>query len=121
MKLRIKGNSVRLRLSKTDVSIICNKGLLKDKTSFGKNIFIYTLESAKDAENLSAVFSDSKMTIYIPEIFLKDWEKNDVIGFDNGVKRGSDELFILVEKDFQCIDETEEDQSDNFENPSKAC
>jgi len=27
----------------------------------------------------------------------------------------------LVEKDFICLDETTEDQSDNYENPNKTC
>jgi hypothetical protein len=28
-------------------------------------------------------------------------------------------LYLLVEKDFVCLDETSEDQSDNYENPNK--
>ena len=27
------------------------------------------------------------------------------------------EIFILIEKDFKCLDNTEEDQTDNFANP----
>jgi len=30
-------------------------------------------------------------------------------------------LYLLIEKDFKCLDETTEDQSDNFENPNIAC
>jgi len=30
-------------------------------------------------------------------------------------------LYLLLEKDFVCLDETHEDQADNFENPNKTC
>ncbi len=122
MKLRIKGNSVRYRLTKTDVKNLCSEGYLHDKTSFGKNSFEYALQSKSDIENLSADFSDNKITVSIPQSFLQNWEANDTIGFDSKMKiNENDELSILIEKDFQCLDETEEDQSDNFENPSNAC
>ena len=31
------------------------------------------------------------------------------------------ELFLLVEKDFVCLDNTFEDQSDNYPNPNAHC
>jgi hypothetical protein len=30
-------------------------------------------------------------------------------------------LFLLVEKDFVCLDNTVEDQSDNYPNPNAVC
>jgi hypothetical protein len=31
------------------------------------------------------------------------------------------ELFLLIEKDFVCLDNTFEDQSDNYPNPNAVC
>jgi len=31
------------------------------------------------------------------------------------------QLHLLLEKDFVCLDNTAEDQSDNYPNPNKAC
>ena len=43
-------------------------------------------------------------------------------GFENNMDFGDGkQLFLLIEKDFVCLDETIEDQSDNYENPSKTC
>ncbi len=120
MKLRIKGNSIRLRLTKSDVEKICNSSYLEEVTSFGENTFKYCLQSLDNLEKLSAEFKAGTITVYIPSSFVKDWDKNDIVGFDSG-SIDKNELFILVEKDFKCLDETTEDQSDNFENPHTTC
>ena len=36
------------------------------------------------------------------------------------IGKGKD-LFLLIEKDFVCLDHTFEDQSDNYPNPNKLC
>ena len=121
MKLRINGNSIRLRLSKPEVEKLSVDAYLEEHTSFGSNTFSYALQS-KDGDELSADFDGNKITVFIPEIFIKDWAANNVIGF-NATKQVSDAepLYILVEKDFKCLDEVTEDQQDNYENPNKTC
>ncbi len=120
MKLRIKGNSIRLRLSKPEVEKLPVAQYLEERISFGNNIFRYALQVKDAGDELSADFDGGKITVFIPETFIKDWAVNDVTGF-NIVEQVSDteSLYILVEKDFKCLDETTEDQSDNFENPAK--
>ena len=122
MKLRIKGNSIRLRLSKPEVEKLAVAKYLEERTSFGRKTFSYALQIKDAGDELSADFKGSKITVFIPEIFIKDWAVNDVIGF-NATKKVSDaeSLYILVEKDFKCLDEVTEDQKDNYENPNKTC
>jgi hypothetical protein len=122
MKLRIKGNSLRFRLSKTDVAKLAVAKYLEERTSFGSNTFGYALQIEDAGDELSADFDGSKITVFIPEIFIKGWAVNDVVGF-NVTKQVSkaESLYILVEKDFKCLDEVTEDQQDNYENPNKTC
>ena|SRR5688572_23556750 len=122
MKLRIKGNSLRLRLSKPEVEKLVITKYIEESTSFGNNIFSYALQCKDGDDKLSADFDGGKITVLIPEIFIKDWAINNVTGF-NSIARVNDAeaLSILVEKDFRCLDETTEDQSDNYENPNKTC
>jgi hypothetical protein len=122
MKLRIKGNSLRLRLSKTDVEKLVVAKYLEERTSFGSNTFGYALQIKDAGDEVSADFDGSKITVFIPEIFIKGWAVNDVVGF-NVTKQVSkaESLYILVEKDFKCLDEVTEDQQDNYENPNKTC
>jgi hypothetical protein len=105
-------------LTKTEVEKLCSNSILEESTSFGKNEFRYILRSKDDASELTAKFENETMTVFIPAAFIKDWSTNDVVGFNSS---NNSPLHILVEKDFKCLDETTEDQSDNFENPHVTC
>lgn len=120
MKLRLKGNTIRLRLSKKEVETLALEGLITEKTHFGDTVFVYQLKK-DDNSNLKAVFQHTELTVYIPHGFANDWPHNTIIGIDNRLPDGSfPDLYILIEKDFKCLDNTEEDQADNYDNP-KAC
>lgn len=123
MKLRIKGNSVRIRISKTEVERFCTEGYLEEKTDFGNSSLVYALQGLDGIPGLSADMSEGKITMYVPASLLKDWAANDVVGYDNNMDlAGGDQLYLLLEKDFKCIDApAHEDQSDNYENPHKTC
>ena len=122
MKLRIKGNSLRLRLTKSDVEKLAAEKEIEEKTSFPSNTLNYSLKCKINISELTADFSDNKIIISIPDAFVKDWASDENVGFDSEIKKGSSEsLYILVEKDFQCLEKTSEDQSDNYTNPNKAC
>ena len=122
MKLRIKGNSIRIRLTRTEVEKFVNTGYLEEQTSFLENKFIYALQSMNDINEMAASFGQNKISIFVPANLLVDWPQNDVIGFNSNMPlTTTDSLYILIEKDFICLDETTEDQSDNYENPNKTC
>lgn len=120
MKLRIKGNSLRLRLTKSDVSKLAKDGIVEEKTHFVNSELTYSLESSKIAHKISASFKSNAIKIIIPVLLIENWPTNHIISFDEYLnEKDRHSLHILVEKDFMCIDETTEDQSDNFENPAK--
>ncbi len=120
MKLRIKGNSIRLRLSKPEVETLALEGVIKEQTDFANKSFVYCLKKDKGSE-LKASFHNNELVVLIPGEFAHDWPGDNSIGIDNKLVDGSlPELYILIEKDFKCIDDTTEDQSDNYDNP-KTC
>ena len=122
MKLRIKGNSLRIRLTKTEVSILADTGHLEEQTSFPNKLFTYSLQKNKDIQELSATFTDNKITMFVPASFVNDWPGNNVTGLNTKMPISETEsLYLLIEKDFVCLDETTEDQSDNYKNPNKNC
>lgn len=122
MKLRIKGNSIRFRLSKSEVSKLSATGYLEEQTSFGDKQFVYALQTAESANELYANLDLNKMTMFVPNKLVKDWPDNNVVGFDASIALpDGSKLFLLLEKDFACLDHTTEDQSDNYENPNKVC
>lgn len=112
MKIRFKGNSLRYRLTRSDVAELAKDGYIYDVVNFGDNALIYSIKLTYD-EQLSAAYKNNTITLFMPEKMIAEWLNTDKVGFEN--KNGS--IYLLVEKDFTCLDNTEEDQSDNFPNP----
>ena len=122
MKIRIKGNALRLRLSKTDLRTLEQNNTVTEKISFGINELVYELKSVHTSDTVSANFEDNKISILIPAEFSTGWNKNEIVSIDAKQNIGNGEtLYILVEKDFQCLDKTTEDQTDYFINPNTTC
>jgi hypothetical protein len=112
MKIRIKGNSLRYRLTRSDVAAIIKDGRLEDHTEFGHQTFSYALQTTTDYD-LTATFHENRITLFVPHTMIDKLANTDEVGFEN--EQGK--LFLLVEKDFTCLDEVSEDQSDNYPNP----
>ena len=114
MKLRIKGNSLRIRLTKTEVNIIANTGYLEEETLFSNNKFMYALQRVDEGNELSAALEENKMIIFVPSSLTKEWPTNNIIGFNAEMPVADNKtLFLLIEKDFVCLDETTVDQSED--------
>lgn len=116
MKIRIKGNSIRYRLTKTDVERFSNNGYLQEQTVFGHSVLTYALQ-VFDSNELSASFEDNKITIFMPATMAESWVTTDKVGFEEI----NTPLHLLIEKDFKCLDNVAEDQSDNYPNPLLHC
>ena len=123
MKIRIKGNSIRYRLSKTDIGNFEKNGFVEEKTEFlNSQFFYYRLEKKLDIANIEASFSNNRICVFVPEKIAKEWTTTDIISFDNKMNIGNGkELSLLIEKDFVCLEHTFEDQGDNYPNPNKVC
>jgi hypothetical protein len=112
MKIRIKGNSLRYRLTKTDVEQFTLNGYIEETINFGSQTLTYALERSKNS-GLMAIFDHNKITLLMPIPMATEWNSTERVGFE-GIDK---ELFLLVEKDFKCLDNVAEDQSDNYPNP----
>ena len=110
------------RLTKSEVKKLAETGYLEEQTMFANNKFVYALQSTDTVNELSATLNTNKITMVVPAAFIKNWPANNVIGFNANMPVAENEsLYLLLEKDFVCLDETTEDQSDNFDNPNKTC
>ena len=123
MKIRIKGNSVRFRLSKPELGFLAKHGYLEEKTEFATNTFCYAIQRLFDGKTLDASFTGNKLTMFVPNQMVEDWVNTDVVGFSNHLSVDENKtLSLLIEKDFKCTDnEVSEDQSDYFDHPEKNC
>ncbi|SDR02539.1 DUF7009 family protein [Flagellimonas zhangzhouensis] len=118
MKIRIKGDSIRFRLTKTEVETFCSTGVFSETTHFGNSEFTYKLQAKDGITSMEAEFSNNTITLFVPKYECSNWATSDKVGYQNMMSlKNSKELSLLLEKDFACLDNTTEDQSDNYPNP----
>jgi len=67
MKIRIKGNSIRYRLTKTEVETFCKVGFYEERTEFRDQSFKYVLHSKENISHLGADFKKGTISMYLPE------------------------------------------------------
>ena len=121
MKIRIKGNSIRYRLTQTEVQTLSKEGILTEETCFGpeeNQKLLYSVEAKQGIPHLDAAFQHNRITLYIPGQDAGEWPTSERVGFQHHLQVTPEtSLFLLLEKDFVCLDDVAEDQSDNYPNP----
>ncbi len=120
MKLRIRDNSVRLRLTRGEVDALRDKGIVSATTEFpGGRSFRYRVESSPACITPAALFSDNTITVNLPETAVLAWATTEQVSLSGDqVLDDGHTLNVLVEKDFACLAPREgEDESDMFPHP----
>lgn len=120
MKLRMLDDSIRLRLSRTDVTLADEVGVVEGRTRFPDgSVFVFALESRRSGK-AEASFADGRIVVRLPAADVGRWAGDDTavsLETDVDLPDGG-RLKLLVEKDFQCLTaRPDEDQSDLFVNP----
>jgi hypothetical protein len=121
MKLRIRGDSIRLRLTKTDVATLVEKGTVGESMRMAPGAsFEYRLTADGAAQDARVSLAGSVLEVRLPRNQIKAWAKSNEVGIETRQKNGSQEgLLVLVEKDFPCLTaRPNEDDSDAFDRPN---
>ncbi|MBX2922147.1 MAG: hypothetical protein KF746_08145 [Chitinophagaceae bacterium] len=116
MKIRIKGNSLRYRLTRSEIARLWSEGALEERTELPGKAFVYAIATTNN-EALSADFIGDRIVLNMSKEMINELYNTNKVGFEDR----SGAVSLLVEKDFVCIENTEEDQSDNYPNPSLTC
>lgn len=123
MKLRIKGNSIRLRLLRSEVDRFAADGRISDEVRFGGAELRYSLSMSDEIDSITVEFSHNEVAVLVPSAAARDWATGDAVGLETERQIGSGEsLSILIEKDFACVDRPDDpDRVDAFPNPKVVC
>ena len=119
MKLRIKGSSLRLRLTQGEVQQLEAQGEVAEQVQFGGGARLtYRLRTdLKDAE-ISATYGDNVIDIRIPEKAALTWARTDQVTLSHVEPVTDGELRVVIEKDWNCLaPRSDEDESDSFPHP----
>ncbi len=122
MKLRIKGNTLRLRLTQGEMRSLAERGVVEDRTEFpGGAALVYRLRDDIKNDSITASYSASLMEVRIPRAMVDRWHGTDLVTLSGTQPLPAGELAIVLEKDFACLGPREgEDESDNFPHPLAA-
>ncbi|MFQ3364264.1 MAG: hypothetical protein ACI883_001240 [Candidatus Azotimanducaceae bacterium] len=122
MKLRMLGDSLRLRLTMSETQSIGEGQSVAETTSFPDgSVMAYVLSVA--GEQVSAGMAmhqgQHQLLIKIPLSLAEHWSHSTDVGLGGDEPLYIDGLQILIEKDFDCVSPRLGDEGrDTFPNPS---
>ncbi|NNF22589.1 MAG: hypothetical protein HKN67_11665 [Saprospiraceae bacterium] len=101
----------------SDINDLLDKRSCTSKTQLPEVPLIFSL-AARAGENISLKISDHEYQFEIPNQLIDLLADDQQVGFEGYLSGNSAEgLLIKVEKDFKCLTERKEDESDLFKNP----
>ena len=122
MKLRMEGNSIRLRLGRSDLAEFAGHGQIEEELSFpGGRRLVYGLEVSNASDRPSAALHEIpigvRLVVHLPESWVGGWADSDRVGFESQIPlEDGNRLTILVEKDLECRHRPKKEQ-DAFPHP----
>lgn len=107
MKLRIQADTLRLRLTQSEVQQFATTGNVEEVISFGVTAgqqLIYALTQKADIDVPELTFSLNRLTVWVPTALASAWTATDQVGFSQDIPlEDGRTLGVLVEKDFACL------------------
>ena len=121
MKLRIKANSLRLRVSRSELARFQAGGRIEETIHFTaapEATLTYALESALKPSPVTVRYRSREVTVILSKDRASIWGEQSEVGVYSTLDMGAaGSLEVAVEKDFACFDRSDEGNSDTFVNP----
>ena len=113
---------MRLRVSRSEAARLIQKGRLQEAIQFAPEDFAkltYALELSAVAMEMMLRYWPQEITFTLPNLEARQWFQSDRVGFYREVGVGNETLAMAVEKDFACLDGSEAESEDAYENPNR--
>ena len=121
MKLRIQGNSIRYRVTQSDVARLLASKRIEDTIYFtadGSGQWTYAIE-AGEGSSLQLQHRPSEVVVVLPAGMVTAWARSETVGIYETLELGvHGTLSVMIEKDFACLDRSEEENRDSYPNPN---
>jgi len=122
MKLRIRGDSLRLRLKRGEVDLLAAGKTLVEETHFPGAVLSYRLDVTEN-DTVQAHLENNSLIIRLPTSKVSTWATTDEVSIlAEQDLPGGDKLTLLIEKDFSCLEPGHhrdcDDDEDTFPHPS---
>jgi hypothetical protein len=121
MKLRIQGDSLRLRVSRSEFDRFLRGERIEETTHFSSQPeawLTYSLERAAGSDLTGVRYSTGHVAVLLSSDDVRTWSDSKEVGIYRSVEIGQqNSLELVIEKDYACLDRSDEDNTDTFENP----
>jgi hypothetical protein len=123
MKLRIKGNSLRLRVSRSEVQRLVDIGRVKETIQLGLDRaarITYALEHAPVSHEITVHHQAQEITVVLSSESTRRWaDSPEEVGLYGRLDVYNGELIVSVETDLACLDGSVAENEDTFPNPNR--
>jgi len=111
----MKGNSIRLRLTRPEVARLRDGAPIEEACDFGNGARLtWTLQSFAGSA-IRASLEHSGLTVSVPDPVVREWADGENVG----IYAISGPVEIAIEKDFQCASPRDDpEEADAFPNPA---
>jgi hypothetical protein len=119
MKLRIKGDSLRLRVGPLEITRLMERGRVEETIHFGLEEgawLTYALEVG-DVDRIAMRHEGTRVAVILPRGSARAWAQGADVGVYGSVSVSSGRLEIAVEKDWACLDKSDGEDAETFPNP----
>lgn len=123
MKVRLLGNTIRLRIKMHEADAIREQGLIEEVLEFGPSESEQLRFQIVTGDEAFAIEQQGMRTsIIVPRALIDEWISTDMVGFEEKITTSKGrEITVLIEKDFACLDGEREDEPGSYPNPIDAC
>src|SRR5260370_18716811 len=120
MKLRIKANSLRLRLTRSELMRLIDTGHIEETIYFSSNEqsrLTYALQHEPDLISATLRYQTPEVGVVLPTEDATAWAESNHVGIYARFDLGSvGALAIIVDKDFACLSPSDADYLVTFPN-----
>jgi hypothetical protein len=121
MKLRVKENSLRLRVSPSEMSRLLDTGRIEETIHFAPEHnarLTYALEHNAEAKGMGVRYRRQELTVVISSDAMRQWASGPEVGLYGETATRNGTLELAIEKDFACLDKSDLENADTFPNPN---
>lgn len=122
MKLRIKGDSLRLRVTPSEMSRLLQSGRIEETIHFSLESdakLTYALMLAAQDGGIALRHLPHEIAVVISSALAYAWADGEQVGIYGAVNTAAGLLELAIEKDFACLDKNDGENEDTYPNPSQ--
>jgi hypothetical protein len=117
VKLRIRADSLRLRLTRSEIDQLRERSRVAQAIHFGPGAALEYAIELTESDRVGARFEAATITVELPRTLALAWASGEDVGIAASQPLPEGELALLIEKDFHCLAPRGEQDDDAFPHP----